>query len=118
MLTLEIAFVNRPVILRQMLAANEEEAGGNSPITVFKPTGTETQRMRKVTSFNMSDPRIPVHVLVKLLLVHDEFNLAPIRQNPICSEGNQQHKSLLFLSLCIFRTITELKYMIKPTNIV
>jgi len=31
-----------------MLAANEEEAGGNSPITVFKPASTETQKMRKV----------------------------------------------------------------------
>jgi len=35
-----MAFVSRPVILRQMLAANEEEAGGNSPITVFKPVLT------------------------------------------------------------------------------
>ena len=36
-LTLAIAFVRRPVIRRQMLAANDEEAGGSSPITVFKP---------------------------------------------------------------------------------
>ena len=40
--TLEIAFVSLPVILRQMLAASEDEAGGNSPITVFKPTMTST----------------------------------------------------------------------------
>ena len=32
-----MALVNRPVILRQMLAAKDEEAGGNSPMTVFKP---------------------------------------------------------------------------------
>lgn len=48
--TLEMAFVRRPVILRQMLAANEDEAGGNSPITVFKPviTSTDTYGKRKV----------------------------------------------------------------------
>lgn len=43
--TLEIAFVSLPVILRQMLAASEDEAGGNSPITVFKPTMTSTTYM-------------------------------------------------------------------------
>ena len=43
--TLEIAFVSLPVILRQMLAANEDEAGGNSPITVFKPIMTSTTCM-------------------------------------------------------------------------
>lgn len=43
--TLEIAFVSLPVILRQMLAASEDEAGGNSPITVFKPTMTSTTCM-------------------------------------------------------------------------
>ena len=32
-----MALVNLPVILRQMLAANEDDAGGNSPITVFNP---------------------------------------------------------------------------------
>lgn len=44
-----MAFVSRPVILRQMLAANEEEAGGNSPITVFKPTSMDAHEMRTVT---------------------------------------------------------------------
>ena len=39
-----MAFVSRPVILRQMLAASEEEAGGNSPITVFKPEITSTDK--------------------------------------------------------------------------
>ena len=43
--TLEIAFVSLPVILRQMLAASEDEAGGNSPITVFKPITTSTTCM-------------------------------------------------------------------------
>lgn len=43
--TLEIAFVSLPVILRQMLAASEDEAGGNSPITVFKPIMTSTTCM-------------------------------------------------------------------------
>ena len=37
LLTLAIALVSRPVILRQMFAASEDEAGGSSPITVFKP---------------------------------------------------------------------------------
>ena len=32
-----MALVSLPVILRQMLAANEDDAGGNSPITVFNP---------------------------------------------------------------------------------
>ena len=32
-----MALVSRPVILRQILAANDDDAGGNSPITVFNP---------------------------------------------------------------------------------
>ena len=35
--TLAMAFVSLPVILRQIFAAREEEAGGSSPITVFRP---------------------------------------------------------------------------------
>ena len=58
-----MALVNLPVILRQMLAANEDDAGGNSPITVFNPVkkgatiNTFTSFLRRpLTTLNYSTP--------------------------------------------------------------